>query len=191
MRSRALLAAAIVGLAGPAAVTAGAPHFDGATLKNPAAPPDFTLRDQHGKRVHLAGLRGRVVAHTFLYTHCPDVCPLTAANLNAAARLAGKRRGNVEILAVSVDPAGDTPAAVTRFVRERALGPRFHYLTGKRTTLAPIWRAYRVAAVARGSDQVDHTLYTLLIDRTGKSRVLFDSLATPAKVAHDMRLLLG
>lgn len=175
----------------PAAVSAGAPHFDGATLKNPAAPPDFTLRDQRGRRMHLAALRGKVVALTFLYTHCPDVCPLTAANLNAAVRLVGSGRRNVAVLAVSVDPAGDTPAAVAKFVRERALGPQFHYLTGRRTALAPIWRAYRVSAVRRGNNQVDHTLYTLLIDRAGKSRVLFDSLATPTKVAHDMRLLLG
>jgi protein SCO1/2 len=185
-----VLAAVFLCLALPAAVYAGAPHFDGATLKRPAPPPDFTLRDQHGKRIHLAALRGKVVALTFLYTHCPDVCPLTAANLDAATRLVGKARRSVAVLAVSVDPSGDTPAAVAKFVRERALGPRFHYLTGTRATLMPIWRAYRVSAVTRGNNQVDHTLYTLLVDRSGTSRVLFDSRATASMVAHDMRILL-
>jgi protein SCO1/2 len=179
----------------PAAVGArtgaGNPPFVGATLTHPAPPPDFALRDQRGHRVHLAALRGKVVLLTFLYTHCPDVCPLTATNLNLAVRNLGPAGRNVEILAVSVDPAGDTPAAVRAFVRNRGLGAEFHYLTGTKAKLAPIWRAYHVAAVSRGAGEVDHTLYTLLIDRSGKGRVIFDSRATAKQVAHDARLLLS
>ena len=176
--------------AGVAARDAGAPPFVGPTLTHPAPPPDFALRDQHGTLVHLAALRGKVVLVTFLYTHCPDACPLTAMNLNAALGALGPARRNVRVLAVSVDPAGDTPAAVASFIRRYHLRPQFHYLTGRRSALAPLWRAYKVAAVRSGAGEVDHTLYTLLVDRRGRGRVLFDSTATARTVAHDARLLL-
>ena len=181
----------LLGVIAAAGVLAGAPPFVVATLNNPAPPPHFTLRDQNEKLVHLRAQRGKVVLLTFLYTHCPDLCPLTATNLNLAVGKLGAGASKAEILAVSVDPKGDTPKDVKRFVRERRLGPAFHYLTGTQAKLAPIWRSYRVSAVRRGGGDVDHTLYTLLIDRTGKGRVLFDSSATPSAVAHDARLLLG
>lgn len=182
---------ATAALAGPAARGSNAPRFMGATLKHPAPPPDFALRDQHGRLVRVSALRGKVVLITFLYTHCPDLCPLTATNINTAMGTLGPSRKRVVALAVSVDPRGDTPAAVSQFVRRHDLLPQFHYLTGPKATLAPIWRAYQVSAVRHGGPDVDHTLYTLVVDRTGKGRVLFDSTASARALAHDVRLLLG
>jgi protein SCO1/2 len=167
------------------------PHFVGAVLEHPAAPPDFTLHDQRHRAVHLRALRGKVVLLTFLYTHCPDVCPLTAANLNTALRRLGGKRPQVVVLAVSVDPVGDTHASVLSFIRRHRLLPQFRYLTGRRATLARVWRKYNVAVVRRGADDVDHTLYTLLVDRSGTARVLFDTKATPTAVVHDVRQLLA
>jgi protein SCO1 len=167
------------------------PHFVGAVLEHPAAPPDFTLRDQRRRAVHLRALRGKVVLLTFLYTHCPDVCPITAANLNTALRRLGGERPQVVVLAVSVDPAGDTRASVLSFIRQHRLLPQFRYLTGGRTTLARVWRKYNVAVVRRSPGDVDHALYTLLVDRNGTARVLFDTKATPSALAHDVRQLLA
>lgn len=166
------------------------PKFLGPTIDHPSIAPDFALRDQHGNVVRLSQERGKVVLVTFLYTHCPDLCPLTATNINAALRSLGSRRKDVVALAISVDPKGDTPAAVKAFVRSHYLLPQFHYLTGSAKALAPVWRAYNVSSVRKGAADVDHTLYTLVLDRKGMSRVLFDSLATPATMAHDIRLLL-
>jgi cytochrome oxidase Cu insertion factor (SCO1/SenC/PrrC family) len=53
-----------------------------------------------------------------------------------------------------------------------------------------VWRAYKVQAVPQGEAGVDHTLYTLLIDPSGKARVLFDVQARPSAIAHDVRLVL-
>jgi len=191
-RRTAVLAALVVAAAVVAAsAAAGAPRFAGPTLTHPAAPPDFRLRDQHGRSIHLAAERGKVVLITFLYTNCPDLCPLTATNINTALGTLGKARKRVVALAVSVDPRGDTHAAVAAFVRRHRLLPQFHYLTGTRSALSGVWRAYRVTAVRRPGDDVDHTLYTLLVDRTGKGRVLFDSQASARDLAHDIRLLLA
>jgi protein SCO1 len=167
------------------------PRFDGPTIRNPSVPPDFALRDQAGHVVELDRLRGRVVALTFMYTHCRDVCPLTAERLNAAIRSLGAARTRVRVLAVSVDPAGDTPRAVRRFVALHRLLPEFRYLTGSPRALRQIWKEYGVSSVAKAGDRVDHTLYTLLLDRSLRGRVLFDSTAGPPALAHDLRLLLA
>jgi len=166
------------------------PPFVGPTLTHPAPPPDFALRDQDGHLVRLSSLHGKAVLLTFLYTHCPDVCPLTANNLNSALTRLGQARTDVRVLAVSVDPKGDTRAAVNTFVRSHRLRPQFRYLTGTAKELRSIWRAYKVQAVPQGEAGVDHTLYTLLIDPGGRARVLFDVQARPAAIAHDVRLVL-
>jgi protein SCO1/2 len=191
--SLALLSAALVAVVAGCGGGKSAPKFVGPTLKNPSTAPNFALRDQHGQVVSIDGQRGKVALITFLYTHCPDVCPLTAMNLNTALGLVGAKRKDVVVLAVSVDPRGDTPAAVASFVRSHRLRPQFHYLTGSAQALQRVWRAYNVTAVrqgAGGAKGVDHTLYTLVVDPKGKARVLFDSLATPKSIAHDVGLLL-
>jgi protein SCO1/2 len=184
-------AAATAALVFVAAAAAGSPVFDGPTIKNPSPAPAFALRDQAGRIVRLREERGRVVLITFLYTHCPDVCPLTASNLNAALRVLGTQRSHVRVLAVSVDPRGDTRAAVQRFVRAHRLLPEFRYLTGSAATLRKVWAAYGVKSLAQaGGDRVDHTLYTLLLDTTLKARVIYDATATPTAISHDVRILL-
>jgi protein SCO1/2 len=192
------LRSAVLVLAGlAAAVTASTaaaqskPRFVGPTIAHPSRAPDFALRDQHGRTVRLASQRGKVVMITFLYTHCPDACPLTATHINDAISSLGARRNHVVVLAVSVDPRGDTPRAVDRFVRVHRLGPQFHYLTGPASALSRVWRLYQVTVLRQGSPNPDHTLYTLVLDRDGMTRVLFDSLAKPASIAHDVGLLLG
>jgi protein SCO1/2 len=170
---------------------AATPPFVGPRISHPARTPDFALRDQHGRTIRLSAQRGKVVVLTFLYTHCPDLCPLTAVHIDEAVSRLGAQRSGVTVLAVSVDPKGDTPASVRRFVRSHRLGSEFHYLTGSRRALAPLWQKYDVKSVKVGGEDPDHTLYVLLLDRTGKTRVLFDATATPTAMAHDLRLLVG
>ena len=183
------VAASAAALSVAVAAAANQPQFMGPTLKHPGTPPDFALRDQDGRLVRLASQRGKVALITFLYTHCPDLCPLTAQNLNDMLRSLGAKRQSVTVLALSVDPSGDTPRAVDNFVRNHRLLPQFHYLTGTEKVRRSIWRAYKVQAIPQGEAGVDHTLYTLMIDPGGKARVLFDVQARPAAIAHDVRLV--
>jgi protein SCO1/2 len=94
------------------------------------------------------------------------------------------------VLAVSVDPVGDTPESVHAFVAEHGLGPQFSYLTGTRPQLQPVWQAYNVLATPRNEQVVDHSAPTLLIDQKGRPRVYYDSSFTAAPIVHDVRLLL-
>ncbi len=151
--------------------------------------PDFVLHDQTGASVQLSKLRGRVVLVTFLYTHCPDVCPLIATNLGIAVRRLGPEGKNVRVLAVSVDPKGDTQAATRAFVARRRLPSEFHFLIGSRPELRRVWRAYHIAAGQGPENTVNHSAYTLLIDRDGNQRVLYDAQVRPGAVVHDVRAL--
>jgi protein SCO1 len=184
----------LVGLSAAVAASSAEPSppkFVGPTIEHPSVAPDFALRDQGGHVVRLSRQRGKVVMITFLYTHCPDACPLTATHLNDTLGSLGPLRKSVVVLAVSVDPKGDTPSAVGSFVRTHRLRPEFHYLSGSTKALERVWRLYNVSAVRKGGPDVDHTLYVLVLDRSGKSRVLFDSLAKPAAMEHDVKQLLN
>jgi protein SCO1 len=163
----------------------------GAAPGSPQAVPDFVLADQDGKRVQFADLRGKVVLLTFLYTHCPDVCPLIAENLNSALReLPPAEREEVRVLAISVDPKRDTPAQVRGYVKVHRLLPQFRYLIGTKRELTAVWRKLDVQAVARDPDLVDHTTYTLLVDQTGHGIVFYPADFTSQDVLHDLRRIL-
>jgi protein SCO1 len=187
----ALLLAGVAFVVSIGVATAKAPKFLGPVIAHPAVAPDFTLRDQRGRVIRLSAKRGNVVMITFLYTHCPDLCPLTAAHIKSALTWLGPRRKGVVALAVTVDPKGDTEPAVRAYVRSHRLPSEFHYLTGSKAALARVWRLYGVTPVRAGGPDPDHTLYILLLDRKGKTRVLFDALAKPAAMAHDLGVLLG
>jgi protein SCO1 len=174
----------------PKAAAAAKSPFAGHELRGPAAAADFALRDQHGRLIRLSAQRGKLVLVTFLYTHCTDICPVIANQLNQALRDLYHQRSSVRILAVSVDPAGDTPRAVRAFVRDHRLLPEFHYLVGKPAQLARVWQAYNVLVLQRNPESVGHSGYIYLLDVHGKPRVFYSAKATAPQVAHDLRLLL-
>jgi len=177
-------------VAQPRAAAAPKSPFAGHVLSGPASSTDFALRDQHGHLIRLSAQRGRLVLVTFLYTHCTDICPLIANQLNQALRDMYHRRSSVTVLAVSVDPVGDTPRAVRAYAREHHLLPEFHYLMGTRTELARVWQDYNVLVLQRNPESVGHSGFIYLLDRTGRPRVFYSAKATATQVAHDLRLLL-
>jgi cytochrome oxidase Cu insertion factor (SCO1/SenC/PrrC family) len=93
------------------------------------------------------------------------------------------------VLAVSVDPKGDTPRAVRAYVKEKRLVPRFRFLIGSAAELETVWAAWHVLAVRDAPDLVDHVAYTALVDPAGKERVLYDAQVRAGQVVHDVRAL--
>jgi protein SCO1/2 len=166
-------------------------NFAGAELTPPRQAQPIALHDVDGHPVTLSGQRGKYVLVTFLYVHCPDVCPLIAQNLNAALEQLGAKRDRVRVLAVSVDPKGDTPAAVRRFIAQRHLVPQFRYLLGTPAQLKKVWAAWHVLAVRSAPGVVDHVAYTALVDPQGKERVLYNSRVKAGQVLHDLHLLMS
>lgn len=179
-------AAGVIVFAKPeAAPTIGSDGFAGA-LSPPKVPVrDFNLRDQDGKPASVDEYRGKVVVLTFMYSTCQDTCPVTAQTIRGALDQVGH---DVPVLAVSVDPAHDTPDTAERFLVKQSMSAgRMRFLLGTRSQLAPVWKAYGVRPQGKG---FEHTAYVAVLDKTGRQRVAFpvDHL-TDSYLAHDIRKL--
>ena len=154
--------------------------------------PDFLLKDQFGNAISLSQFKGKPVVLTFLYTHCPDVCPLTAEKLHTTMQSLGSNAQQVAVLAVSMDPKGDTAAAAQNFSKVHKLGDYFHYLIGSHNELAPVWASYSVdAQAATSSGTVNHSSAIYVIDKQGHERVLLDNGFSSSQLASDLKVLLG
>ena len=132
--------------------------------------PNFQLTDQDGKQISLVQFKGKPVVLTFLYTRCPDICPLTAEHLHSTLLKMGNDAKNVGILAVSVDPTGDTPAAVLQFTNAHNMQNYWHYLIGTQAQLAPVWQDYHVSAQSMQQMNVNHSFALYVIDKQGNER---------------------
>lgn len=177
----------------PAATTPGVENsgLQGTDLDSTLA-PDFRLKDQFGKPVSLSQFKGHPTIVTFLYTHCPDVCPLVADKLHTVVQSLGKDAPHVAILAVSMDPRGDTIPAALNFSRAHKLVNTWHFLLGTYNQLAPVWSNYTVdAQSATNSGTVTHSTFIYLIDKQGRERVLLDSDFTPTELTSDLQILLS
>jgi len=164
--------------------------LQGTDLGSTAA-PDFHLKDQFGKPISLSQFQGKPIVLTFLYTHCPDVCPLTADKLHVAMQNLGKDVQQVAVLAVSMDPKGDTAAAAQNFSRIHKLGDYFHFLIGTHDDLAPVWASYSVnAQAATSAGIVSHSTAIYVIDKQGHERVLLDNDFSSAQATTDLKILL-
>jgi protein SCO1 len=93
--------AASVGASATHRKGSSAPFLDGTVLSTPVPEPPLVLRDSRGHLVNITNYRGRAVLVTFLYTHCPDTCPLTTAKLQNALAMLGPQAARVQIIAVS------------------------------------------------------------------------------------------
>jgi protein SCO1 len=159
------------------------------TLALPAKPaPPLHLRNYLGQQVTLSQYRGEAVLVTFLYANCPDVCPLIASNLRVALNMLGRRAAEAQVIAVSVDPRGDTPANVARFVREHELVGRMQYLIGSARELAPTWAAWHVGSKREvGQPQlVAHAALVYGISASGKLTTIYPATFEPSEIAHDV-----
>lgn len=160
--------------------------FYGGLRPPEARAPDFRLRDERGRTVTMRALRGKTVLVTFLYSTCEDTCPLTAQQIRGALDdLDANERP--EVIAISVDPRGDTPLHVKRFLVKQGLAGRMRYLTGTRAQLEPVWRGYGVRPQGEG---FEHTAATVIVDGDGRQRLgyLTEHL-TPEALVADLRAL--
>jgi protein SCO1/2 len=180
---------------GKARSEARADDFDAAAVLTPATPaPALELRNYLGQPVNIDSYKGKAVLVTFLYTNCPDVCPLIASNLRVALNLMGaKEAAKVQVIAVSVDPRGDTPKAVAAFLARHEMTGRMQYLIGSSKELARAWKAWGVGSERDTSQPqfINHTGVIYGITASGKRLTLYDSSFEPSEIAHDVPLLVS
>ena len=126
--------------------------FKGTVLNGNNVAPDFRLTDQFGEPASLADFRGRVVLLTFLYTGCPDVCPVAANHLREAreALSSDEGGGDAAIVVVSVDPEGDSVEAALAYSERWGMAEGWAYLTGEEDALRAVWEAYYIDPYLHG-----------------------------------------
>lgn len=193
----------IVALATALAVSCGGGGRLQGTDLGATPAPDFALHDGAGAPFSLRDYRGQAVLLLFLYTHCPDICPVLAGEVPLIAKRLGSMAGKVAFIAVSVDPAGDTPASVAQFSTEHgldALGPHWRYGIGSEQELAAVWQEYGIgaqplpaalSAARTGSDlpAISHNSEMYMLDARGRERVLVHPDDSVDTLAHNLRLL--
>jgi protein SCO1/2 len=96
--------------------------------------PNVPLVTHEGKTVRFFDdlIKDKVVAINFIYTSCPDTCPLETARLLEVQRLLGERVGrDVFLYSISIDPHHDTPEVLKHYAEKFQVGPGWVFLTGK------------------------------------------------------------
>lgn len=173
-----LLAAVAVVAAGGAVFAVAAPRpvqgdlpFPAEALRTAHRPPALRLTDQHGATVDLEALRGKVVLLTGVYASCSRTCPMIMMEAKEiVAGLAEEERADLRVVAVTLDPAHDTPAVLAGLASAQGLdAPVWHFVTGDSVEVE---RTLDRMEIARTRDpetgQIDHANLFLLVDRQGR-----------------------
>lgn len=154
---------------------------------------ELHLTDHNGKPRTLADFKGKVVAVFFGFTHCPDACPATLAEMAQAVRELGPDGDQVQVLFVTVDPERDTAEVLRQYVP--SFHPGFLGLYGDLDATARMAKEFKVfyqkQPLPGGGYSMDHTAGTYLYDREGRLRLFARYGQGAAAMLHDIRLLLA
>lgn len=171
---------------------------------------DFTLTDQRGVTVSDRDFRGRLMLVYFGFTHCPDICPVSASSLSKTMELLGAQADQVVPVFITVDPERDTPKVMADYFAN--FDKRFVALTGSAEAVKKAADAYKAyysrteppegeenahqhmqgghEGHGAGDYMVDHSGYIYLMDRNGKYIRHFSYDASPEEMAQAVRPLL-
>jgi len=180
---------ALLGCAG----TPTASPLRGGRLEPPKLAPDFTLTDHNGNLFRLSSARGQVVLLYFGYTSCPDVCPLSLADITAARSELGKDAGQVQVVFITVDPERDTQAVLQRYVP--AFDPSLLGVRGTPEEIKTVADAYGVQFKKTPLPNsalgyaVDHSAFIYVIDLSGRLRELLPFGASRQDILSDLKTL--
>ena len=126
-------------------------EFYGEDINPPIAVNEFVLIDDKGEYVAMSQFEGQVVVVAFLFTRCPDICPVVSANLAFIAQELGDMHGtSVQIITVTVDPWTDNSSVLGNYADVRGLS--WPHLTGSVEDLEPVWMNFDVGLATYDTD---------------------------------------
>ncbi len=203
MRTRIPIAAAVLAAALGGAIGCGGSDsgsttttqasFNGSLAKPTKPVPPLALDNSLGQPVNIADYHGKAVLVTFIYDHCPDICPLIVGNLRAAQKELGAKANDVQIIAVSVDPKGDTPKTVKAFLDDHQMTGRMQYLIGSRRELENTWADWNIitknSSKKGDPDAVEHSALIYGISASGEITTLYPANFKPKWIVHDVPIL--
>jgi protein SCO1/2 len=170
----------------------GGPRFKNTDITGADYAKGFALTDHTGKPRTLEDFRGKVVVVFFGYTHCPDVCPTTLAELKQVMQALGPDADKVQVVFITLDPERDTQQVLAQYVP--AFDARFLGMYADAATTSKTAKDFKVfyekrAGTSPGSYTIDHTAASFAFDPQGRLRlyVKTDSVGT---LVDDIRTLL-
>jgi len=188
-------------------VAQGKPDYRPAVTYHVPAPgdavPDFKLRNQDGRTIHLNQYRGQDLLITFIYTRCPlpNFCPLVTRNFAVISRdLASNPalKGKTHLICVSFDPENDTPERLKAYGQQyigsdaKSAFANWDFAVPGKPVLADMAKYFDVGISAGPDQTITHTLSTTLIGRDGKVLKFYPGNEwTPDQVVNDIKQSLG
>ncbi|MCQ4081065.1 SCO family protein [Streptomyces sp. RB6PN25] len=162
------------------------------TLDPPYTKPSLTLTDDHGQSYNLVKqTAGKPLLLYFGYTHCPDVCPTTMADIAAATRtLPTAEQQRLQVVFVTTDPARDTPQRLNQWLG--AIDPAFIGLTGDFSQIQAAAKSVGVGISAPvkhadGSYTVSHGAEVIVFSpKDDKAHLLYTSGVPESQYAQDL-----
>lgn len=170
---------------------AGGPQFKSTDITGAPYGHALELTDHAGKPRRLEDWRGKVVVLFFGFTHCPDICPTTLADIAGAVKQLGPDAERVQVLMVSVDPERDTQDALAKYVT--AFEPRFLGLRGDLAATKKVANDFKIYFEKRkqgDSYTVDHSAQSYVIDPQGRLRLLVRHDRIAQDLTPDLRAIL-
>jgi protein SCO1/2 len=151
----------------------------GEPLPSIAAVPAFEMRDQDGALFSERELRGRTAVVSFMFTSCPDVCPILTSKLSGLRTNLLAQREQLRIVSISVDPEKDTPAALKEFAKKHGADyPDWRFLTGPIDKLREVVVQGFKQSLERGDGSpsgIMHGTHLVLVDKAGMIRGFYRS----------------
>jgi protein SCO1 len=154
----------------------------------------FALNDHTGKPVTLDTYKGKVVVLFFGFTHCPDVCPTTMAEMSAVMKELGADADKVQVLFATLDPERDTRELLSQYVP--GFDPRFVGLYGTPEQTVATTKEFKmfyqkVPGKTADSYTIDHLAGSYVFDKQGRIRLFLRHGKGTAPIVHDLKLLVA
>jgi protein SCO1 len=184
----------VLGVAGALVHEYRSDQLNEGTFRLPRRAPHFVLKTPDGAEFRLSQQRGKVVLVDFGYTFCPDVCPMTLAELAQVRTRFGEAAKRVQVVFVTIDPERDTPERLRSYTA--TFDPSIIGLTGSPEQLAQVRQAYGVVAekqVVSGTSAaylMAHSAYVYVIDPQGQPQTLFPFGMSVEEMANQIKPLL-
>jgi protein SCO1/2 len=169
----------------------GGPKFKSTDITGADYGKALELPDTRGRVRRLADFRGKAVVVFFGFTHCPDVCPTTLADMAGVMKQLGPQADRVQMVFITVDPERDTAQALDQYVH--AFDPRFIALRGDPAATQRVAKDFKIFYEKRkegDSYTVDHSAQSYVFDPQGRLRLLVRPQGIAADLPDDLRTLL-
>lgn len=155
---------------------------------------DFSLKDHNGQLRSLKDFKGKILAVFFGFTHCPDVCPTSMAEMAEVKRLLGADGDKLQVAFITVDPQRDTPEVMKAYMAN--FDGSFLALCPTEEELAMVAKEFKiyyrkVEGRTPTSYTMDHSAGTYVFDTQGRIRLYGRYGEGPKPLAEDIRRLLN